>query len=160
MMMKYIFDNNTLTGIFRHYFPDSFPGFWDLFNEAVANGNILSVREVKNEINNYSRKDELEAWAKSNPEFFHDPVVKELQFITKIYSVPMFFNSINQKKLIKGDPLADPFIVAKAYVEQGTVVTLEKFKPNSGRIPNICDHFKIPCIDLQMFLRQNDWVFR
>jgi hypothetical protein len=157
--MKYIFDNNTLTGIFRHYYRDSFPSFWILFDKMVASGNILSVREVHNEIKKYARKDELESWAKSNPVFFHDPTAEELQFITQIYSVPHFRNSISQQKLLKGGPFADPFIIAKAYAEHGTVVTLEKHTPNAARIPNICEHFHILCIDLQAFLKQNNWSF-
>jgi len=157
--MKYIFDNNTLSGIFRHYYRDSFFSFWTLFDEMVKEENILSVREVHNEIKNLTRKDDLEAWAKSNPNFFHNPTPDELQFITKIYSVPHFFNSISQRKLLKGGPFADPFIIAKAHVENATVVSEEKLRPNAAKIPNICDHFKIPCINLQIFLKQNNWHF-
>lgn len=157
--MKYIFDNNTLTAIFRHYYRDSFPSFWGLFNKMFIDKNILSVREVFNEIKDYSRKDELESWAKTNSDFFNDPTADELEFITQIYSVSHFSNSISQQKLLKGGPFADPFIIAKAYVEHGTVVTLEKLKPNAAKIPNICEHFKIPCIDLQGFFKQNKWSF-
>ena len=157
--MIYIFDNNTLTSIFRHYYHDSFPSFWTLFDKMVGDGNILSVREVLNEVKKLNRKDELEDWAKVNPKFFHDPTPEELQFITEIYSVPHFFNSISQKQLLKGDPFADPFIIAKAYVMNGTVVTQEKRVPNAAKIPNICSHFKIPCINLQEFLKENNWSF-
>jgi hypothetical protein len=125
----------------------------------VIEGKIKSAREVHNEIKKLTRKDELEAWAKTHLEFFHDPTTEELGFITQIYSVPLFFNSINQQKLLKGEPIADPFIIAKAYVEKGTVVTLEKLAPKSAKIPNICEHFHIPCIDLQVFLKNNGWSF-
>ena len=157
--MKYIFDNNTLTGIFRHYYRESFPSFWSLFDKIIVDGNVFSVREVYNEIKDYSRKDELEAWAKTNQDFFKKPTTEEFNFITQIYSIPHFFNSISQQKLLKGGPFADPFIIAKAYVEQGTVVTLEKLKPNATKIPNICERFHIPCIDLQEFFKQNKWSF-
>ena len=83
--MKYIFDNNTLTGIFRHYYREAFPSFWDLFNKMVIDENILSVREVYNEIKNYSRKDELEDRAKTNQDFFNNPTTEELNFITQIF---------------------------------------------------------------------------
>ncbi|MDR1747426.1 MAG: DUF4411 family protein [Spirochaetaceae bacterium] len=157
--MKYIFDNNTLTGIFRHYYRDSFPSFWSRFDNMAAEGSIFSVREVHNEIKNYDRKDDLAFWAKANPNFFHDPTPEELQFINQIYSVPHFTNNMSQKKLLLGGPFADPFIIAKAHVEHGTVVTQEQYKLNAARIPNICEHFHIPCINLQMFLKQNDWNF-
>jgi len=157
--MKYIFDNNTLTGIFRHYYRAAFPSFWIRFDEMVESGDILSVREAHNEIKNYSRKDELQAWAKSNPKFFHDPTPEELEFITEIYRVPHFLNGIGKQKLLAGGPFADPFIIAKAYIERGTVVTLEKNLPNGAKIPNICSHFKIPCMNLQNFLKENNWSF-
>ncbi|MCL2137925.1 MAG: DUF4411 family protein [Treponema sp.] len=157
--MVYIFDNNTLSGIFRHYYRDSFPSFWSCFDKMITEEKILSVREVRNEVRKLNRKDELEAWAIANPNFFHDPSSEELQFITRIYSVPHFFQSISQQKLLKGDPFADPFIIAKAYVENGTVVTQEKNVPNAAKIPNICLHFQIPCINLQEFLKQNNWSF-
>ena len=157
--MKYIFDNNTLSGIFRHYYRDSFSSFWTLFDKMVIEGNIVSVREVHNEIKKLTRKDDLETWAKAHSSFFHDPSTEELQFITIIYSVPHFYNSISQQKLLKGGPFADPFIIAKAYVENATVVSEEKLRPNAAKIPNICEHFKISCINFQLFLKQNNWSF-
>jgi hypothetical protein len=157
--MIYVFDNNTLAGIFRHYYRDFLPSFWTRFDTMVASGEVCSVREVHNEIKQLTRKDDLEAWAKANPGFFHDPSPAELQFITQIYRVPHFSNSISQQKLLKGGPFADPFIIAKAHVSRGTVVTMEKRTPNAAKIPNICDHFKISCINLREFLKQNNWSY-
>jgi len=157
--MKYIFDTNTLSGIFKHYYRDSFPSFWVLFDKMVEDGTVISVREVHNEIKNWNRKDELEAWGKIYPKFFHTPTPEETLFITQIFTVPHFRSSISQQKMLKGGPHADPFIIAKAFVEQGTVVSQEERKPNAARIPNICDHFKIPCIKLDEFLKQNSWIF-
>lgn len=47
--------------------------------------------------------------------------------------------------------------MAKAKVEGGTVVTLEKRKPNSARIPNVCDYMGVPCIRLQQFVTEQQW---
>jgi hypothetical protein len=125
----------------------------------VESGVAISVREVHNEIKNFARKDELETWAKNHPDFFRDPTPAELAFITQIYSVPHFLNSISQQKLLKGGPFADPFVIAKAHEEHGTVVTQERLMPNAAKIPNICDHFKIPCVNLQEFLKAQNWSF-
>lgn len=65
---------------------------------------------------------------------------------------------MEQKKLLKGGPFADPFIIAKAKVIGGTVVCQEKLKPNAAKIPNICHHFKIECICLEDFLRNEEWT--
>ena len=157
--MLYIFDTSTLSTVFNFYYRDSFPSFWSLFDEMILNKNILSVREVRNEIKNYKYKNELEVWAKANASFFSDPTQEELEFVTKIYSVPHFLNNISKKQQIKAEPIADPFVIAKAYIENGTVITEEKNELNAARIPNICAHFNIPCTNLQGFLKQENWSF-
>jgi hypothetical protein len=60
---------------------------------------------------------------------------------------------------LHGGAFADPFIIAKAFVEKATVITQEKYKENATKIPNICNHFKIDNIDLQGFLKKEKWIF-
>ncbi len=43
-------------------------------------------------------------------------------------------------------------IIACAKIQGGTVVTEEQLKPNAAKIPNVCEHFKIPCINLETFM--------
>lgn len=157
--MDYVFDTNTLTAIFRHYYVDQFPSFWDKFNTAISNQRICSVREVLNEIKELKRKDELENWSKENRNFFNDPTPDELKFITKIYCVKHFQNNLEKKKLLHGGPFADPFIIAKAMIDNATVVTQEQFRENGAKIPNICHHFNISYLDLKGFLNSEKWVF-
>jgi hypothetical protein len=38
-------------------------------------------------------------------------------------------------------------------------VTEEKLKPNAAKIPNVCAHFQIPCINLERFMRDQNWSF-
>ncbi len=54
---------------------------------------------------------------------------------------------------------ADPFIIAKARIEDAVVVTQEEFKENGVKIPNICNHFHISCLDLEGFLKSEAWIF-
>lgn len=70
-----------------------------------------------------------------------------------------FQQNIEQQKLLKGGNNADPFVIAKAAVEERTVVTMELFKPNAVKIPNICRHFKVPCLTLQEFMEAEGWEF-
>jgi hypothetical protein len=157
--MKYVFDNNTLTAIFRHYYYDRFPSFWDKFYHLIENKEIISVREVRREIESLNRGDKLDEWVKKNPDFFEDPIAKELQFITTIYSVEHFQQNLEKKKLLHGGAFADPFIIAKAKINNAIVVTQEQYKDNATRIPNICKHFNIKCIDLEGFLKKENWKF-
>jgi hypothetical protein len=55
--------------------------------------------------------------------------------------------------------VADPFVIACAKIHDGTVVTEEQFKPNAAKIPNVCQHFNIPCVDLEGFMKQQAWSF-
>ena len=54
---------------------------------------------------------------------------------------------------------ADAFVIAKAAVNDGTVVTLEREKPRATRIPNICRHFSVACCDLEQFMEAKCWKF-
>lgn len=67
--------------------------------------------------------------------------------------------NIEKQKLYKGGRNADAFIVARAYATGGTVVTMERFKPNAVKVPNICEHFKIPYLDVEGFMEKEGWVF-
>ncbi len=157
--MKYIFDTNTLSAIFKHYFFDSFPTFWDKFNQKITSQDVCSVREVYNEIKGFKRGDILEDWIKSRKDFFQEPSVDELKFITEIYTVNHFKFNLEKIKLLKGGAFADPFIIAKAKIENATIVTEEKYKENAAKIPNICNHFSVEFTNLKGFLKFENWVF-
>jgi len=50
---------------------------------------------------------------------------------------------------------ADAFVIAHAMADKGAVVTFESAKcPESQkiRIPHVCAHFGVPCIDLKQLL--------
>lgn len=157
--MLYILDTNVLCAIFRHYFFDSFPTFWTKFDDLVSSGEIYSVREVFNEIKAADRDDILENWARKHRDFFKDPTPEELRFITEIFNVPHFRQNLARKRLLHGGAYADPFIIAKAKIENAAVITQEKFKPNGTQIPAICKRFDIPYLDLEGFLKKENWVF-
>ena len=59
---------------------------------------------------------------------------------------------MEKKKRLKGGAFADPFIIAKAKINNAIIVTQEKYKENSAKIPNICKEFNIKYVDLEGFL--------
>jgi hypothetical protein len=73
--------------------------------------------------------------------------------------VPHFQQNLEQQKLLKGGLNADPFVIARAAVEQRTVVTMEKLKPHAAKIPNICQHFGVACMTLEEFMEAENWQF-
>ena len=156
--MIFVFDNSPLSALFRSYYRGRFPSLWEKFDAIVDEGRLLSTREVLNEINDSSITTLLD-WAKDHGEIFGTPTAEEGAFVAQIFAVRHFQQNIEQMKLYKGGHNADAFVVAKAAVMEGTVVTLEQPAPNAAKIPNICQHFGIPCISLEDFMEAEGWEF-
>ena len=141
--MIFIFDTNSLSNILNHYYANHFPSFWEKFDQMIKLKNILSVREVHNELTNRFEEDKIRRIMNENNEFFANPSSEELNFVTNIYSVTHFQQNLDKKKILQGGFFADPFVISKAYIANACVVTEEENKPNAVKIPNICDYFKI-----------------
>lgn len=70
-----------------------------------------------------------------------------------------FQQLVEKKKILKGGPVADPFVIAKAKVEGAILVTEEAFKENAAKIPNVCEYFKVEYINLEDFMQREGWQF-
>jgi ABC-type uncharacterized transport system YnjBCD substrate-binding protein len=97
----YVFDNSPLSVLFKNYYRGRFPTLWKNFDELVANGGVVSTREVLREIEDSSIA-ELREWAKNNSKVFTVPTPEEAAFVAKIFSVAHFQQNIEQQKLLKG----------------------------------------------------------
>ena len=156
--MKYVFDSGSLIDLFRHYYPERFPTLWEKFDVLVSEEKLISVREVFNEIG--SSEDSLGIWAKEKKNLlFLESTVEELRFVGKIFQVRHFQAMIRKKERLKGKPVADPFVIARAKILNACVVTQEKNTENAAKIPNVCEHFVIPCINLEGFMNKESWTF-
>lgn len=155
--MIYIFDSNVLITLFRNFYRSRFPSLWQKFYAYVIDGQILSVREVMNEIED--RDDQLSKWAKQNRDIFTHPSTEELAFITEIFKVAHFQALVRTEERLKGKPVADPFVIAKAKIIQGCVVSDEKLKPNAAKIPNVCEYFGVAHLNLEGFMEKENWTF-
>jgi hypothetical protein len=156
--MNYVFDNGPLSSLFRNFYRNTFRSLWERFDELVANGRLTSVREVLREIEDGGPPN-LAEWVADHPDLFPAPTATEGAFVARIYNVKHFQQNIEQKKILRGGRVADPFVIAKAATETRTVVTTEFFKPNAVKIPNICRHFEVPCLTLQQFMEEEGWQF-
>jgi hypothetical protein len=154
----YVFDTSPLSALFKSYYRGRFPTLWDRFDGLVENGQIVSTREVAREIADASTES-LRNWAAGQPGLFATPTAAEGAFVAQIYGVQHFQQNIEQRKLLKGGRNADSFVIAKAAVDGGTVVTLELFKDGGAKIPNICRHFGVPCLTLEQFMEAERWTF-
>jgi hypothetical protein len=155
----YVFDTNSLSIVLKHYYPDRFPSLWEKFNKLIAEKKILLVRETYNEIMRLDAKSPLVEWAEMNRALFSEPSAEEMEFVTQIFAVRHFQSLIEKKKILQGKPVADPFVIAKAKIENATLVTEEDFKDNAAKIPNVCKHFKVPYTNLEGFMNREGWKF-
>lgn len=156
--MKYVFDTSALI-ILKNYYPTTFTTLWSRIDKLAQNGTIVSVREVFNELHNYNDVDFIQDWAKRHKAIFGKPSNAEQLVVQLILAIPHFQTLIGNKAILKGTPVADPFVVAAGKVKGGTVVTQETFKANAAKIPNVCEHFDVPCIDLETFMERQGWAF-
>jgi hypothetical protein len=156
--MKYVFDSGSLINLFRHYYPERFPTLWEKFNTLVSKGELTSVREVFNEIG--SSEDPLGTWAKEQKNvLFLESTVEELKFVAQIFQVKHFQAMIRKQERLKGKPVADPFVIARAKISGACVVTQEKKTENAAKIPNVCDYFGIRRTNLEGFMKEENWTF-
>jgi hypothetical protein len=154
----YVLDTNVISNLHKNYFRSRFVSLWKQFDVLVAEGKITSTREAFHELHDGVPGADT-AWARANPTLFATPDAKEASFVGRIYLVAHFQSNIEKQKLIQGGRNADAFIVARAFATGGTVVTMERFKENAARIPNICAHFNVPWLDLEGFMEKEGWVF-
>lgn len=98
-------------------------------------------------------------WALDHKHVFPDPGIDEVRFVSRIFGIRHFQQNLQSKKGKPRKQVADPFVIAQAKRTGGTVVTEESKPPNGARIPNICEHFEITCINLQQLMDREGWEF-
>ncbi len=156
--MIYVFDSNSLIDLFKHYYPSRFPSLWEKFDALVLSGNITSTREVSNEITQMD--DRLSDWTKNNKTIFPISSPEELRIVAEIFRNTHFQANIRKQERLQGKAVADPFVIAKAkIVEDGCVITQELLKANAAKIPNICQAFEVPYMNLEGFMEKEGWEF-
>jgi hypothetical protein len=156
--MIFVFDTSVFI-VLKHFYPATFLSLWAQLDDLVGKGGVISVREVLRELEDYNDADFIQEWAKRNKTIFAIPSNDEFLFVQEILSIPRFRTLIGQKAILQGKAVADPFVIAAAKIRNGTVVTEEREKPNAARIPNVCAHFHIPCLNLETFMKQRKWTF-
>ena len=95
--------------------PDVFPGFWTRFQELADIGEVTSTREVLRELNEGAKNHVLD-WCNQNKAIFATPSADETAFLTKIFKVRHFQQLIGENQRFRGNPVADPFVIARAFV--------------------------------------------
>ncbi len=149
MKTIYVIDACALIDAAQHYnmTKKSFTHIWNALENLIDDGQLISSTEVMDEL----KDDDLKKWAMSHKDCFI-PLTKDIQEKTKEVLM-QFPNLIKMRSTSNSN--ADPFLIATALINDGSIVTNEKLgdeKTNDHKIPNVCRTLKIPCMDLHTFL--------
>ncbi len=116
---------------------------------ALSDGTITSCRAVFDEIDD--KTGELKKWCAPNKAAFVRPSVAEQLLVREILTkYPVL---IKPSDLQIGKQVADPFVIARGRHLGLTVVTNERWKPNAQKVPNVCQHYGVPSMDLMGFFK-------
>lgn len=152
--MKYVIDTNALRTFFRFYYRKVTPELYDNLDKMIKNNELISVKEVYNEMERQHQKDsDILKELKNIKHIFLEPTnEEEINIVQDIYKNINFRNNIKEKNILNGRPVADAFLVAKAKIENAVLITSEKFSPNAAKIPNMCEKYDVKYINYEQFL--------
>ena len=152
--MKYVIDTNALRTFFRFYYREVTPDLYKNFDKMIDSKELISVKEVYNEMERQHQKDsDVLKELKNIKHIFLEPTnEEEINIIQDIYKNINFQHNIKEKNILEGKPVADAFLVAKAKIENAVLITSENFSPNAAKIPNMCEKYSIKYINYEKFL--------
>lgn len=153
--MIYILDTNIIRTILN-FFPKKgkrFEEVWAKIDEKINTGEFISADECYNELSRqYSNTTEQYQWFHGHKEMFKNPDDKESVIISQLLLKPKMRETVHQKNILENRPSADVYIVAKAKALGATVVTSEKYRPNSAQLPNMCEVLGVAYISFDDFM--------
>lgn len=155
MTGEFILDTNILRPFFQfytpyEYFPEIWSGMWDILDQ----NKLLSVTAVKTELDKQIPTHSIWIeWKNDHNDIFLELTPEESVFLETIFTVERF--RLTDGEIAQNKTMADPYLVAKAKCMSGCVVTDEKPDGPAGRkIPDICRHFDVQCINRIEFIRK------
>jgi len=157
----YVLDSNVFIQAAQSYYPQKLvPCFWEALVEHAKRGHILSIDRVKNELDR--GKDELSAWANDHfANYFRktdEPrIVEAYGKISQWLEKHERYKDEAKRNFLSNE--VDGWLIAFAMAHGYIVVTHEQSSPQSMKkikIPDVCSHFEVECINPFMMLRKLD----
>jgi hypothetical protein len=132
--------------------------FWEWMAGRVQDGYIVSPRRVYREVvENEKHQDELARWLRHRRDkglcIAPSRAVQERVHAIEEHVFTKYM-VVEAWDFSKG---ADPWVIAHAMEDQGIVVTKEsdsKSNAQKARIPDVCAHFNVKCVDTLEMLKQ------
>lgn len=158
--MTYVVDTSSFIELFQKYPRDVFPNLWQEYENLVDSGMLISVTQVKEELQRAKHGDQVSEWAQqpSARELFTSPTDEEMLFLRSELSSSKFRDAVPDH-LRSANEKADIYLIARARVFGATVVTEERYKPQGTKIPTICKDYNIDCVNLIGMMQCENWRF-
>jgi hypothetical protein len=145
--MAYVLDTSMLIDAKDYYYGFALcPGFWEWVEREAAAGEVISVAEVRKEIER--QEDELTEWVRKMPrDFFRTadlPAAEALRRVIEWVQGQDFTDAA--KREFADDP--DARVIAYALAHGHTVVTHEVDNPDQKskvKIPRVCRAMHVDC---------------
>ena len=153
-MPGFVFDTSSFIEPWVRRLPhDVFPGYWARLGGATASGEVISPIEVLHEV--AKKQDDLYKWLKERSKAFVELDSPQQQAVREILAR---FDKL--VKAHKRQTAADSFVIALARVRGFSVVTEESSgKVSQPKIPDVCAHYGIKCMNVIEFVRKQNWSF-
>lgn len=151
----YSFDTSAILNGRRDLFrPKVFHTLWAQIEDAITAGQIRAVDEVQREL--ARRDDDAKQWADAQSDLFVPlelPIQRSAAQILNLH--PRLVGQGGRRGT------ADPFVIALAMVNNGTVVTDEHATGTINRphIPDVCRELGVPCLNLMEYIEAQGWTF-
>ncbi|WP_413576195.1 DUF4411 family protein [Bdellovibrio sp. HCB290] len=133
---------------------DVFEQIWLKFEEDVNSGILITSEVVVEELG--KKGDHASEFSKKLGGFGHKIDAQTLVHAATILTkVPHLIDAQNS------NPQADPYLIGLSMTKNATIVTQERSAPNAkkAKMPDVCAHFGVPCIDLLTLARARNWKF-
>ena len=154
--MIYCIDTSSLVDWSDYYPPDVFPTLWDKLDWLIAEGRLISSKEVLLELKR--QDDDLYRWAASRHSTFIEPDSDTQKCLGDIMArFPTFAPDTTPDGV-----WADPYLIAMAKTKGYMLVTGEKSAGKGAKhpkIPNVCDAAGVRWCSLLEFIRLEKWQF-
>lgn len=151
----YVIDTNVFISL-GLYYPKRFPTVWERLNFLADSGDFISVKEVRRELETGCASEHILNWIEKYRHIFQIPTNDECQIVSEIFLKSQYRGFVKRNNILKGLPVADPFVIAAAKTRDFYVVTQESNKPKGARIPTACKDYGVNCIDLEGLLEREE----
>lgn len=130
-----------------------FESVWTMIDEGIESGSLLSVDECFNELSKqFDKKQENLDWVVKRKGIFLPPTDEESLLIGELFLDNKMRDNIALKNILENRPSADAYLAAKGKKINATVVTAEIYKPNAGKLPNMCEKLGVPYLGFDDFM--------